>query len=118
MATANVGRDASSARCVKVCTIVAGMTIERPTEEDEQQASPASLEKMRKFVKNFARKSGSYLHPQQEITEYLVIGLAKHIDEVGRPLCPCNFYEDKAAEARSSTWICPCEEMQKYKYCH
>ena len=65
-----------------------------------------------------AEKSGSYLHPQQEITEFLVIGLAKHIDEVGRPLCPCNFYEDKAEEAKSSTWICACEEMQKYKYCH
>ena len=49
---------------------------------------------------------------------FLVIGLAKHIDEVGRPLCPCNFYEDKAEEARSSRWVCACEEMQKYKYCH
>jgi ferredoxin-thioredoxin reductase catalytic chain len=94
------------------------MTIEPPTDEDQQQASPASLEKMRKFVENFARKSGSYLHPQREVTDYLVIGLAKHIDEVGRPLCPCNFYEDKAQEAKSSTWVCPCEEMQKYKYCH
>ena len=43
---------------------------------------------------------------------------AKHIDDVGRPLCPCNFYEDKAAEAKSSEWVCACEEMQKYKYCH
>ena len=94
------------------------MTIKKPTEEDQQQASPANVEKMRRVVENFARKSGSYLHPQPEITEFLVIGLAKHIDEVGRPLCPCNFYEDKAEEAKSSTWICPCEEMQKYKYCH
>ena len=47
-----------------------------------------------------------------------MIGLAKHIDELGRPLCPCNFYEDKVAEAKSSEWICACEEMQKYKYCH
>ncbi len=94
------------------------MVVERPTEDDKQQASPANLEKMRKFVEKFAQKSGSYLHPQREITDFLVIGLAKHIDEVGRPLCPCNFYEDKAEEAKSSTWVCPCEEMQKYKYCH
>lgn len=94
------------------------MTIEPPTDKDQEQASPANLQKMRKFVENFARKSGSYLHPQPEVTDYLVIGLAKHIDEVGRPLCPCNFYEDKAEEAKSSTWVCPCEEMQKYKYCH
>ena len=32
--------------------------------------------------------------------------------------CPCNFYEDKEEEAKSSEWICACEEMQKYKYCH
>ena len=55
---------------------------------------------------------------EEEITEFLVIGLAKHIEEVGRPLCPCNFYEDKQAEAKNSTWICACDEMQKWKYCH
>ena len=92
--------------------------VEQPTDADRNEASPESLRKMWKFVENFARKSGSYLHPQREITEFLVIGLAKHVDELGRPLCPCNFYEDKAKEATSSTWICACEEMQKYKYCH
>lgn len=94
------------------------MTLDQPTEDDRSQASPQNIAKMWKFVENFAQKSGSYLHPQREITEFLVIGLAKHIDEVGRPLCPCNFYEDKAEEAKRSTWICACEEMQKYKYCH
>lgn len=92
--------------------------VEQVTDADRMQASPKNVAKMWKFVENFAQKSGSYLHPQREITEFLVIGLAKHIDEVGRPLCPCNFYKDKAAEAKRSTWICACEEMQKYKYCH
>ena len=94
------------------------MPVEQPTEEDRGQASEKNLEKMWKFVEKFAQKSGSYLHPQREITEYLVIGLAKNIDDVGRPLCPCNFYPDKAEEAKSSEWICACDEMQKYKYCH
>jgi ferredoxin-thioredoxin reductase catalytic subunit len=94
------------------------MTVEKPTDEDRQQASAANLDKMWKFVERFAEKSGSYLHPQREITEFLVIGLAKNIDEVGRPLCPCNFYVDKVEEAKSSEWVCACEEMQKYKYCH
>ncbi len=92
--------------------------VEVVTEADRMQASPKNVAKMWKFVEHFAEKSGSYLHPRREITEFLVIGLAKHIDEVGRPLCPCNFYEDKAAEAQRSTWICACEEMEKYKYCH
>ncbi len=94
------------------------MGLDKPTDEDRAQASPKNVEKMWAFVERFAEKSGSYLHPQREITEYLVIGLAKHIDEVGRPLCPCNFYEDIVAEAKLSRWSCPCEEMQRFKYCH
>ena len=94
------------------------MTLEQPSDADRQRASAKNVDKMWRFVENFASKSGSYLHPERSITEFLVIGLAKHIDEVGRPLCPCNFYEDKAAEAKSSEWACACEEMQKYKYCH
>ena len=92
--------------------------VEQPSDADRAQASPKAVAKMWKFVENFANKSGSYLHPQREITEFLVIGLAKHIDELGKPLCPCNFYEDKQAAVEKKTWICPCEEMQKYKYCH
>ncbi len=85
---------------------------------DRNQASEKSLTRMWKFVNTFAEKSGSYLHPEHDITEFLVIGLAKHVDDLGRPLCPCNFYEDKAEEVKSSTWICPCDEMQRWKYCH
>ena len=94
------------------------MTLDEPTDADREQASEASLAKMRKYVRAFVEKSGTSLHPQPEITEFLVIGLAKHIDQLGRPLCPCNFYTDKAAEAKSSEWICACDEMQRYKYCH
>ncbi len=94
------------------------MTLDQPTDADRGRASATNLQRMWRYVRGFAEKSGTYLHPQPEITEFLVIGLAKHIDELGRPLCPCNFYEDKQAEARSSEWICACEEMQRYKYCH
>ena len=48
----------------------------------------------------------------------VVEGLARHIELVGRPLCPCNFYPDPHAEAKQRRWICACDEMQKYKYCH
>lgn len=94
------------------------MTLDQPSDDDRAQAKPESIAKMRRYAEKFAEKSGSYLHPQPEITEFLVIGLAKHVDDLGRPLCPCNFYEDKAAEAKKNTWICACEEMEKYKYCH
>lgn len=92
--------------------------VDQPTDADRQQASERSLAKMWKFVENFAEKSGTFLHPEQYITDLLVIGLARNIDEVGRPLCPCNHYDDKVEEAKSSVWSCPCEEMQRWKYCH
>lgn len=94
------------------------MPLDEPTDEDRRQASAANIHKMWRFVEHYARKSGTYLHPHREITEFLVIGLAKHIDQVGRPLCPCNFYPDIFEEAKSSEWSCACQEMQKYKYCH
>lgn len=80
--------------------------------------SQQSLDKMWKFVRHYAEKSGTYFHPDPSCTEAVVWGLAAHVDIVGRPLCPCNFYPDKAAEAKNRTWICACEEMQVYKYCH
>lgn len=77
-----------------------------------------SLYKMWKFVKGFAEKSGTAMHPMPAVTEAVVNGLAMHMDELGKPLCPCNFYKDKAAEAKLRRWICACDEMQIYKYCH
>jgi ferredoxin-thioredoxin reductase catalytic chain len=77
-----------------------------------------SLDKMWKFVKGFADKSGTAFHPTPAVTESVVNGLAANVDELGKPLCPCNFYKDKQAEAKLRRWICACDEMQIYKYCH
>lgn len=94
------------------------VTLDQPSDADRAVAKPETLAKMQKFVENFAQKSGTFLHPQPEITEFLVIGLAKNVDEVGKPLCPCMFFEDKQEEIEKKFWICPCEEMQRWKYCH
>ncbi len=82
------------------------------------EPSEKSLIKIDKFVKGFAEKSGTAMHPTPAVTEAVVKGLAAHMDEFGRPLCPCNFYPDKQAEAKLRRWICACDEMQMYKYCH
>lgn len=91
-----------------------------------------SIGKMWKYAEKFAEKSGTFLHPEREITEAVVLGLASHLDRFGRPLCPCNFYPQKdesgqwpadsylprEEEVKRRTWICACDEMQLYKYCH
>lgn len=83
------------------------------------QPSEKSMQRMRTYVKKYWEKSGTSPHPDNEVMEAVVLGLAANIDDVGRPLCPCNFYPDKKAELeRSREWVCACDEMKQWKYCH
>jgi len=82
------------------------------------KASEAAIQKMRKFVEKYCEKSGTTTHPDPEVTEAVVLGLAHHHETLGKPLCPCRFYPDKAEEIKHRTWICACDDMQIYKYCH
>ena len=83
-----------------------------------EQPSEKAMQRMRRLVENFTEKSGTYTSPVEGVTESVILGLAQNVDEVGRPLCPCRFYPDKAEEVKHRTWICPCDDMQIYKYCH
>lgn len=81
--------------------------------------SDKSMQRMRNYVEKYWAKTGTSAHPNEQVTEAVVTGLAVHLDELGRPLCPCNFYPDKKAELeRSREWVCACDEMKKWKYCH
>jgi ferredoxin-thioredoxin reductase catalytic chain len=80
--------------------------------------SEKALEKVRKLVATVTKKSGTTTSPVEGVTESVVLGLAKHIDDLGKPLCPCRFYPDQAEEITHRTWICACDDMQIYKYCH
>src|SRR5581483_3097096 len=85
----------------------------------KEQPSEKSMQRMRVYVQKYWEKSGTSPHPEKEVTEAVILGLAGNIDEVGRPLCPCNFYPDKKAELdRSREWVCACDEMKQWKYCH
>jgi ferredoxin-thioredoxin reductase catalytic chain len=84
-----------------------------------REPSAAALAKIRHYVEKYRAKSGTSAHPDPEVTEAVITGLALHVDELGKPLCPCNFYPDKAKEAAESRrWLCACDEMKRYKYCH
>lgn len=86
----------------------------RPEPKDETKA------KIRKYVEKYWEKSGTSPHPDPEMTETVIKGLAANMEEVGRPLCPCNFYPDKKKELEENgrRWLCACDEMKKWKYCH
>jgi ferredoxin-thioredoxin reductase catalytic chain len=80
--------------------------------------NPASVQRIEKLVKSYTQKTGTFVHPEPEVTQSVVDGLASHLDKIGRPLCPCRFYPDKTEEIKHRTWICPCDDMNVYKYCH
>ena len=82
------------------------------------QPSEKNLTKMWNYAEKYTEKSGTYFHPDRHVTEGVILGLAHHLDTVGRPLCPCNFYPDKQEEIKTRRWFCACNEMKKWKYCH
>ena len=80
--------------------------------------SAAAKARVDRLIEGYTAKSGTVTHPDPSVTEGVKLGLAHHIDELKRPLCPCRFYPDKTEEAQHRTWMCPCDDMQIYKYCH
>jgi ferredoxin-thioredoxin reductase catalytic chain len=77
-----------------------------------------SLEIMRKFSEQYAKRSGTYFCMDKSVTAVVIKGLAEHKDELGAPLCPCRHYDDKQAEADQGFWNCPCVPMRERKECH
>jgi hypothetical protein len=51
-----------------------------------EKPSEKNLVKMRNWAEKFAEKSGTYLHPDHSVTDVVVEGLARYIEQVGRPL--------------------------------
>ena len=86
--------------------------------EPPQIPRQATVDRMRKFVASYCGKSGTATHPGEGVTDAVVMGLAYHKDTLGKPLCPCRFYPDKEEEKKHRTWMCACDDMQIYKYCH
>nr|GMC99423.1 ferredoxin-thioredoxin reductase catalytic chain, chloroplastic [Ipomoea batatas] len=77
------------------------------------EPSEKSVEIMRKFSEQYARKSGTYFCMDKGVTAVVIKGLAEHRDTLGAPLCPCRHYDDKAAEVEQGFWNCPCVPMRE-----
>lgn len=88
------------------------------TPEKPTQATDKSLEAMRHFSEQYAKRTGTYFCADLGVTAVVIEGLAKHKDDLGAPLCPCRHYEDKEDEADAAYWNCPCVPMRERKECH
>lgn len=90
----------------------------RAAQTSDQETTSKSLEIMRKFSEQYAKRSGTYFCMDKSVTAVVIKGLAEHKDELGAPLCPCRHYDDKQAEADQGFWNCPCVPMRERKECH
>ncbi|MBE9055687.1 ferredoxin-thioredoxin reductase catalytic domain-containing protein [Sphaerospermopsis sp. LEGE 08334] len=86
--------------------------------EPSTKASDKSLEAMRHFSEQYAKRTGTFFCSESSVTAVVIEGLAKHKDDLGAPLCPCRHYEDKEAEVNAAYWNCPCVPMRERKECH
>ena len=86
----------------------------------KREPSETSLARIRAYVAKYRAKTGTAAHPEADVGEAVIKGLALHLDVLGKPLCPCNFYPDKQEELdeHGRRWVCACDEMKRYKYCH
>ncbi len=50
-----------------------------------EQPSEKAQQRMRVFVEKYCEKSGTYTHPDKDVTEAVILGLAKNVDELGQP---------------------------------
>eukprot|EP00193_Tetraselmis_chui_P007274 CAMPEP_0177754438 /NCGR_PEP_ID=MMETSP0491_2-20121128/2013_1 /TAXON_ID=63592 /ORGANISM="Tetraselmis chuii, Strain PLY429" /LENGTH=153 /DNA_ID=CAMNT_0019269829 /DNA_START=88 /DNA_END=549 /DNA_ORIENTATION=+ len=92
--------------------------ISRAAADTGTETDSKSLEIMRKFSEQYAKRSGTYFCVDKSVTAVVIKGLAEHKDELGAPLCPCRHYDDKALEAEQGFWNCPCVPMRERKECH
>ena len=88
------------------------------TPEVNLKSSEKSLEAMRHFSEQYAKRTGTFFCSEPSVTAVVIEGLAKHKDDLGAPLCPCRHCEDKEAEVNAAFWNCPCVPMRERKECH
>jgi len=55
------------------------------------QPTTKSRERIQRLVDLYTSKTGTTTHPDGEITEIVILGLASHLDQLKKPLCPCRF---------------------------
>ncbi|CAM6081539.1 unnamed protein product [Calypogeia fissa] len=94
-------------------------TVRRPGVScSASEPSDKSLDIMRKFSEQYAKRSGTFFCVDKSVTSVVIKGLADHKDSLGAPLCPCRHYDDKKAEVAQGFWNCPCVPMRERKECH
>lgn len=88
------------------------------TAEEREIKIEKATKAMTAFTNSYLRNTDTKLCDQKSIPAVVIKGLAEHKVDLGAPLCPCRFYEDKEKEVKEGYWNCPCVPMQEEKVCH
>ena len=74
----------------------------------QTQPSEKSLQRMRNYVEKYWHKSGTSAHPNREVTDAVVLGLAHNIDALGRPPLSVQLLARQASRSgfQSSVVLC------------
>jgi ferredoxin-thioredoxin reductase catalytic chain len=92
---------------------------QRVQQRDKQPASANAVRRMLRYIWKYQSKTGTARNPQYDVSQKVLLGLARNYERYGRPLCPCVHNPDEQIEIDASEcWLCPCEEMRQCKYCH
>ena len=88
------------------------------SEEEYAAAMEKATKAMTAFTNKYLKNSETTLCSDKSVPAAVIKGLAEHKVNLGAPLCPCRFYEDKEAEVKDGYWNCPCVPMREEKVCH
>jgi ferredoxin-thioredoxin reductase catalytic chain len=76
------------------------------------------IDSMKQFAESYAKSTDTYFCSDFEVTQSVLLGLAKNKQFFGAPLCPCRYYDNKEDEISLAYWNCPCVPMRERKECH
>lgn len=88
------------------------------TAEEHDLAMEKATKAMTAFTNKYLENTKTTLCSDKSVPAVVIKGLAEHKVNLGAPLCPCRFYDDKEAEAKDGYWNCPCVPMRERHECH
>ena len=88
------------------------------TPEEHDLAMEKATKAMTAFANKYLENTKTKLCTDKSVAAVVIKGLAEHKVNLGAPLCPCRFYDDKESEAKDGYWNCPCVPMRERHECH
>jgi len=88
------------------------------TPEEHDIAMEKATKAMTAFTNKYLANTKTKLCTDKSVPSVVIKGLAEHKVNLGAPLCPCRFYDNKEEEAKDGYWNCPCVPMRERHECH